>query len=449
MPSILQPTMSHLRAKLAAGETTSRDLVEGCLARIADPTGEGSRAFIAADATAARQAADAIDKLRAAGYAPTDFAGIPIAIKDLADIRGQPTRAGSKALADARHAVTDAPVVARLRAAGFLLIGRTNMTEFAYSGLGINPHYGTPLSPWDRSAKRVPGGSSSGSAVAVADGMAHGALGTDTGGSCRIPAAFNGIVGYKPTARRVPTGGVVPLSTSLDSIGPIARTVECCHIIDAVMSGCDPLDEIGCDLDGARLLVPETIVLDGLDTNVAKDLDASLARLSKAGARIKRAKFKPFETLNINLSAPESWHWHRDLIETKRADYDPRVLARILRGQTQTAADYIELLAARRRAIAAFELQMEPYDAVLSPTVPVIAPRIAECALDADYNRINMLVLRNTMMLNILDGCSIAIPMHQPGSAPTSLMISAAAMADNRVFGIAAAVETVLYRTTA
>ena len=256
MSEVNASTLASLAADLAAGRTSSRKLTETCLARIADPSGEGARAFISVD-NAAAVAADAQDALRKAGAHGSIFAGIPIAIKDLADIRGQVSRAGSTALADTPAATADAPVVARLRGAGFVIIGRANMTEFAYSGLGINPHYGTPLSPWDRAGKRVPGGSSSGSGVAVADGFAYGALGTDTGGSCRIPAAFNGVVGYKPTARRVPTDGVVPLSTSLDSIGPLARTVACAHVMDAVMAGEAPTPLQPMPPGGLRLFVPE------------------------------------------------------------------------------------------------------------------------------------------------------------------------------------------------
>src|SRR6187455_704694 len=222
------PTLATLAADLDAGRTTARKLVEQCLARIADPTGEGARTFIHVDKDAALVAADAMDHLRKANAAPSPYAGIPVSIKDLYDIRGQVTRAGSRALEDSAPAANDAPVVARLRRAGFVVIGRTNMTEFAYSGLGINPHYGTPKNCWRRDVGYVPGGSSSGAAVSVTDGMAHGALGTDTGGSCRIPAAYCGIVGYKPTARRIPLDGGIPLSVTLDSCGPIARSVGCC-----------------------------------------------------------------------------------------------------------------------------------------------------------------------------------------------------------------------------
>src|ERR1700724_1106654 len=221
------PTLAELADDLENGRTSARKLVDACLARIADTSGEGARTFIRVDAESAIEAAEAMDRLRAVKAAPSPYAGIPVSIKDLFDIRGQVTRAGSRALDDSAPAEADAPVVARLRRAGFVVIGRTNMTEFAYSGIGINPHYGTPKGAWQRSVGHVPGGSSSGAAVSVVDGMAHGALGTDTGGSCRIPAAYNGIVGFKPTQRRGPLEGGVPLSFPLDSFGPLARTPQC------------------------------------------------------------------------------------------------------------------------------------------------------------------------------------------------------------------------------
>src|SRR5438876_1151403 len=252
------PTLASLAADLDTGRTTARKLVEECLARIADPAGEGARTFIHVDKDAALAAADAMDHLRKARAAPSPYAGIPVSIKDLYDIKGQVTRAGSRALEDSAPAEADAPVVARLRRAGFIVIGRTNMTEFAYSGIGINPHYGTPKSTWNRSVGHVPGGSSSGAAVSVADGMAHGALGTDTGGSCRIPAAFNGIVGFKPTQRRVPLDGGVPLSFSLDSFGPLARSVECCATLDAVLAD-EPVQPLQPrPVKGMRLAMPTT-----------------------------------------------------------------------------------------------------------------------------------------------------------------------------------------------
>src|SRR6201747_3189328 len=265
-----KPTLATLADDLAHGRTSARKLVYQCLARIADPSGEGARAFIHVDAEAAIEAAEAMDRLRKARAAPSPCAGIPVSIKDLFDVRGQVTRAGSRALDDSAPAEADAPAVARLRRSGFVVIGRTNMTEFAYSGIGINPHYGTPKGAWQRGTGHVPGGSSSGAAVSVVDGMAHGALGTDTGGSCRIPAAFNGIVGFKPTQRRIPLDGGVPLSFTLDSFGPLARSVGCCAVLDAVLA-----DEAIAALQprpikGMRLAVPTTVVLDDLEDEVAK-----------------------------------------------------------------------------------------------------------------------------------------------------------------------------------
>lgn len=447
--SSLPPTLASLAEDLSLDRTTSRKLVEECLARIADAGGEGSRAFISVDAEGARAAADDIDGRRKAGKVATRFAGIPISIKDLADIAGQVTKAGSMALADAAPAIADAPVVARLKRAGFVVIGRTNMSEFAYSGIGMNPHYGTPLSPFEREAKRVPGGSSSGAAVSIADEMAHGALGTDTGGSCRIPAAFCGIVGYKPTARRVPTAGVVPLSTTLDSIGPLARSVACCAALDAVMAGEPEPDLKPAALSELRLLVPETMVLDALDRHVASAFDAALARLSRAGATITRAPFSVFNRVpdlvrKGGFSASESYAWHRSLLAKKRDSYDPRVLARIMRGAEQTAVDYIDLLEKRRAAIAAFERAMADFDALAMPTTPIIPPRLAELEQDDDFTRINLLVLRNTLIINLLDGCSISLPMSAAGAAPCGLMLSAPANCDRRLFSIAAAVEAEL-----
>src|ERR1700704_1839914 len=324
------PTLASLADDLDAGRTTSRALVDACLARIADPQGEGARAFLHVDAEAAIEAAEAMDRLRQINAAPSPFAGIPVSVKDLFDIKGQVTRAGSRALEDSAPADADAPVVARLRRAGFVVIGRTNMTEFAYSGIGINPHYGTPKSVWQRSVGHVPGGSSSGAAVSVADGMAHGALGTDTGGSCRIPAAFNGIVGFKPTQRRVPLDGGVPLSFSLDSFGPLARTVGWWAVLDAVLAN-EPLAPLQPrPIKGMRLAVPTTVALDELDDAVARTFERALEVLSRHGALIERIavpEFHDVAPMNAKggFAAAESYAWHRYLIASRGNVYDPRV----------------------------------------------------------------------------------------------------------------------------
>src|SRR4051812_18833534 len=336
-------TLASLAADLDAGRTTARALVDACLAKIAEQDGEGARTFVHVDAEAAIEAAEAMDRLRKANAAPSRFAGIPISVKDLFDIKGQVTRAGSRALDDSPPAEADAPVVARLRRAGFVVIGRTNMTEFAYSGIGINPHFGTPKGIWQRGAGHVPGGSSSGAAVSVADGMAHGALGTDTGGSCRIPAAWNGIVGFKPTQRRVPLDGAVPLSSTLDSIGPLARSVACCAAMDALLANEPFTDLQSRPAKGMRLAVPTTVAFDEVDEAVAQTFEQALPRLSRAGASIERIAVPEFLDIGPmsskgGFTAAESYAWHRYLLVAKGDVYDPRVASRIQRGEHIGAA---------------------------------------------------------------------------------------------------------------
>jgi len=449
-------TIEHHAQALAEGTTTSRALVEEGLARIADPAGEGVRAFIKVHAAAARAMADAMDTLRRVGRAPSRYAGIPIGLKDLFDIAGEPTPAGSRALADAPPATAHAPVVQRMLAAGFVPMGRTNMTEFAFSGLGINPHYGTPLAPWDRVAARIPGGSSSGTAVAVADGMVTAGLGTDTGGSCRIPAAFCGVVGYKPTARRVPIEGVLPLAPSLDSVGPLAPSVACCAVIDAILAGEAPpaparstparSAPASATLAGLRFAVPENFGLDDMDAHVGAAFDRALAVLSKAGASITRARFPTFDALPAvnakgGFAASEAYAWHRALLAEKGALYDPRIRPRIERGSTLSAADYVDLLAARRRLIAEFDASTGAFDALLLPTTPIVPPRLAELEDEREYNRLNMLILRNTAAGNFLDRCAISLPCHRLGEPPVGLMLMGETLGDARLFQIAAAVE--------
>jgi aspartyl-tRNA(Asn)/glutamyl-tRNA(Gln) amidotransferase subunit A len=434
---------------LARGTTSSRSLIEESLARIGDPGGEGARAFIKVQAEQARAMADAADLLRKHGRAPGPYAGIPIALKDLFDIAGEPTPAGSMVLANAADARTNAPVVARMLAAGFIPVGRVNMTEFAFSGLGINPHYGTPTSPWDRASGRIPGGSSSGTAVAVADAMVAAGLGTDTGGSCRIPAAFCGIVGYKPTARRIPITGVLPLAPSLDSVGPLAPSVACCAEIDAILAGENPTAPTPARLDGLRLAVPENMVLDGMDDTVAATFELALSTLSVAGARIERTRFADLAELpSVNakggFAAAEGYAWHRHLLATRGSGYDPRIRIRIARGEHMSAADYLDLLKARSRLIASFDHATAPFDGVLMPSVPIIAPRIADLEDERAYNSVNMLILRNTALGNFFDRCAISLPCHREGEAPVGLMLMGETMGDARLFGIAAAMEEVL-----
>ena len=445
----MMTTLEQHADALASGTTTSRALVEACLARIAEPGGEGARTFTKVHAEQARTMADAMDLLRRAGRAPSRYAGIPISLKDLFDIAGEPTPAGSRVLADAPTAKANAPVVHRMLAAGFVPIGRTNMTEFAFSGLGINPHYGTPRSPWDRAAGRIPGGSSSGTAVSVSDGMAAAGLGTDTGGSCRIPAAFCGIVGYKPTARRVPIAGVLPLAPSLDSVGPLAPGVACCAVIDAILAGETPTLPAPTSLNGLRLALPTNFVLDGMDTTVSASFDRALESLSKNGARITRIHLPEFDEVPMvnakgGFAASEAYAWHRTLLAEKGAGYDPRIRVRIERGERMTAVDYVELLAARRRLIASFDARTREFDALIMPTVPIVAPRIADLDDEREYNQTNMLILRNTAFGNFFDRCSISIPCHRAGEAPVGLMLVGETMGDAKLFSVAAATEAVL-----
>src|ERR1700738_3185848 len=443
------PTLASLADDLESGRTSARKLVDECLARIADPSGEGARTFIHVDAEAAIEAAEAMDRLREVKAPPSPVAGIPISIKDLFDIRGQVTRAGSRALEDSAPAEADATVVARLRRAGFVVIGRTNMTEFAYSGMGINPHDATPKSAWQRNVGHVPGGSSSGAAVSVADGMAHGALGTDTGGSCRIPAAYNGIVGFKPTQRRVPLDGGVPLSFTLDSFGPLARTVACCAVLDAVLANEAIVPLQPRPIKGMRLAVPTTVALDELDDEVARTFERALETLSRQGALIERIEVPEFLDVGVmnakgGFAAAESYAWHRYLIAGSGDVYDPRVSSRILRGESISAADYIDLLNARKSLIARTTVRLAPYDAVVMPTTANTPPRIADLADDKAFTKANLLSLRNCTLINMIDGCGISLPAHRQGEVPVGLMLAAPGGADRRIFELAAGMETAI-----
>jgi aspartyl-tRNA(Asn)/glutamyl-tRNA(Gln) amidotransferase subunit A len=440
------PTLAELAGDLENGRTSARRIVEGCLERIADASGEGQRAFIHVDAEAAIEAAEAMDRLREIKAAPSPYAGIPVSIKDLFDIRGQVTRAGSRALEDSAPAEADAPAVARLRRAGFIVIGRTNMTEFAYSGIGINPHYGTPKSVWQRSVGHVPGGSSSGAAVSVADRMAHGALGTDTGGSCRIPAAYNGIVGFKPTQRRVPLEGGVPLSFTLDSFGPLARTARCCAVLDAVLAGEPIIPLQPRPIKGMRLAVPTTIALDELDDEVARTFERALGTLSRQGALIERIAVPEFLDVGVmntkgGFAAAESYAWHRYLIASHGDVYDPRVRLRIQRGEAISAADYIDLIAMRKSLIARAAARLAPYDALVMPTTANTPPVIADLADDKVFASENLRSLRNCTLINMIDGCAISLPCHREGEVPVGLMLAASGGADRRIFELAAGME--------
>ncbi len=375
--------------------------------------------------------------------------GIHVSIKDLFDIAGQTTAAGSTVLAKASPAAADSPAVARLRAAGAVLAGRTNMVEFAFSGVGINPHYGTPVNPADATVERIPGGSSSGAAVSVATGAALVGLGSDTGGSIRIPAALCGIVGFKSTARLVPTVGALPLSTSLDTVCALTRSVRDAILVHEVLAA-RSVKTTSRPLSAYRLGITRTLMQDGMDSTVARAFERSLQILRDAGARIEEVVLSEISELaNINatggLSAFESYAWHRKLIATHQADYDPRVALRILRGASMTAYEYIDLVADRAQWITRMEARMQGFDAVLSPTVPIVAPPIASVLNDDDeFFRVNGLLLRNTAVVNMLDGCGLSLPCHSSGELPVGLMLWHAALHDDTVLDVAVQVESAL-----
>lgn len=447
-------SLRRLAADLTAGRTSGRDLVDQALDRIADPAGEGSRAFLTVAADRARAEADAHDRRRVEGGEVAPFAGIPVAIKDLADVAGEVTTAGSVVLAGDAPAGHDAPVVARLRAAGFVPVGRTNMTEFAYSGLGLNEHYPAPAAPWDRTNRHIPGGSSSGTAVAVSDGMVPVGLGTDTGGSCRIPAAYCGIVGFKPTARRIPLDGLVPLSTSLDSVGPLGTTVDCCAIVDDVFAGGDGLvDDVARPAGAVRLARLFDHVFERIDDEVGERFEWALGRLVDAGVLVDDVAFPELNDLpSINrgggLAAAEAFHYHRRLLAERGDEYDFRVRPRIEAGGLLSAADYIEVGAQRQRLIEVSHRRLDGFDAFVLPTVANLPPTLADFGRPEDpdylgrYGDKNLLALRNTSVGNFLDACAISIPI--AGDAPVGLMLMGTAGRDRELFEIARTVEAVI-----
>ena len=446
-----QVSMAEMARRLAAGSLSSSQLVEEALAAIHNPAGEGARAFIQVHAESARAAAARLDAERKSGRAAASpIAGIPISLKDLFDEAGITTLGGSTVLVGQPPAPRDAVVVERLRRAGAIIIGRTNTVEFAYTGLGVNPHYGTPKNVFDRATGRIPGGSTSGGAISVADGMAAGAIGTDTGGSLRIPSALNGLVGFKPTQRRISLDGVMPLSISFDSAGPIAWTVEDCTLLDAVLAGELPRPVRVPTLRGLRFAVPKTFFQDELSPPVATAFAAALSRLSAAGATVielPMAEFSKAPAINPRgmITAAEAFAWHREWIKTGAAKYDPRVLARIRTGETITAADYLQLQALRRQFIRAISAAAAGYDAMLMPTTPDIAPPIAEVLKDDDsYYRINGRMLRNPSVVNLFDGCALSVPCHEAGSAPVGLMVAGIGNTDHRLLAVGRAVEAVV-----
>lgn len=442
-------TLSQAIEQLAARECSSLALTEAALARSEDQQGEGLRVFTHLYHQKALQQAAASDARRDAGKPLSALDGIPVSVKDLFDIAGESTTAGSKVLRDAPVAEANAVVIQKLLDAGVVIIGKTNMTEFAYSGLGINPHYGTPANPYDRATRRIPGGSSSGAAVSVSDGMSLGAIGSDTGGSVRIPAAFCGLTGYKPTARRISQTGVLPLSAALDSIGVIAHDLASCLALDGVIADA-PVQTCEKSLSQARFAIPQTLVFDGIDADVQRAFDRAIKALKHAGAQIEEIPCHEFaELADINatggFTALESWAWHQKYIEQHGEQYDPRVVSRIRRGAALGAADLQRLEKQRADWQQRVANTLSQFDALLMPTVPMIAPAIAELKADDDtYFKANGAALRNPSVINFLDGCAVSLPCHQAGDAPVGLMVAALPMQDDALLSWSLQIERCL-----
>jgi aspartyl-tRNA(Asn)/glutamyl-tRNA(Gln) amidotransferase subunit A len=429
-------------------KTSSRDRLEQSLARIADPAGEGKRACLTVYADAARTAAAAADARTKAGRTLGPLDGAIVSIKDLYDVAGEVTRAGSPVLAEeGAVASSDAPVVARLRAAGAVIVAKTNMSEFAFSGVGANPHFGTPGNPFDRA--RVPGGSTSGGGVAVADGMCEIAIGTDTGGSTRIPAALCGIVGWKPSKQRVPTEGAFPLSFTLDSIGPMAKSVVDCALTDAVMAG-EAIPKIEpAPLSGLRLGIWQDMPFEGIDQTVSTAWSAALDRLGKVGVKLSDDTIALVDDLaqanaKGGFAPAESFAIHRERLKAHGQGVDPAIRVRIERGGTMSAADYIDLMQVRRRLVQAMDARMAALDALVLPTTPIVAPTLAEVATPEEFGRKNAMLLRNTAPINFLDLCAISLPLARQGGLAAGLMLVGRNGQDRRLFDIAAAVEKCL-----
>jgi aspartyl-tRNA(Asn)/glutamyl-tRNA(Gln) amidotransferase subunit A len=439
--SVLAAAPIRVRAQT---RKSSRDRLEEALARINDPRGEGKRTCLTVYTQAARAAADAADARARAGISLGPLDGTIVSIKDLFDVAGEPTRAGSKILINAPPAKEDAAVVRRLRAAGAVIVAKTNMSEFAFSILGVNPHHGTPGNPADRT--RCPGGSSSGAAVAAADQMCEIAIGTDTGGSTRAPAAFSGIVGFKPSKFRTPTDGAFPLSYTLDSIGPLARTVSACAIADAVLAGDQPWTVEPAPLLGLRLGVAQGLPLRDLDLTVNARFNAATEALNRAGVSLSDEAIPLWEDVarvqvKASFSSIEAYAIHRQWVTTRAADYDPVVLNRILQGRDVTAAEYIQMQRERATLVRAMDARLADLDALIMPTTPMVAPKIAEVSTVETFLPKNTLGLRNTALINFFDLCATSLPLPQQGDLPVGLMVVARNGQDRKLFRIAAAIE--------
>ena len=444
-------SISQLATLLQSGALDPVALAEETLARIdAHPD---KAVFIELSPERAMADARAASERIRSGRSRGLLDGIPIAWKDLFDVAGMVTRAGSAVFAGNPPAVEDADVVAAVAAAGMVSVGRTNLNEFAFSGLGLNPHYGTPVNPCSTDGHRLPGGSSSGSGVAVAAGLVPVAMGTDTGGSIRIPAAFNGIVGYKATRGRYSMRGVYPLAKSLDSLGPLCHTVQDAVRIDAAMRGLPAPDIKRGIVAGLKLLVPRTVVFDGAEPGVVAAVEAAIERLVEAGAIVRRTEMPIFAEIfdmmakRGALVTAEAFALHRERLAGDEAErMDHRVVARARLGEKISLVDYVETLNTRERMIAEMARIVEPGEIITFPTVPHVAPKVAPL-LESDeaFFAMNGKTLRNTLIGNFLDWCGVSIPCGTGDAGmPVGLLLSGLPHTDEHLLGVALAAEGIV-----
>lgn len=449
-----QMSASALGRSISQGSLDPVDVCEYFLEAI--EKAEDKTVFLEVTAERARAEALASRNRHKAGRSLGPLDGVPISWKDLFDVKGTRTTVGSDVFRSAPPAAQDATVVSHAAAAGMVCLGKVNLSEFAFSGLGINPHYGTPRNPFDTDTPRIPGGSSSGSAVSVASGLAPCSIGTDTGGSVRIPAALNGLVGYKSSERRIEKYGAFDLSPTLDTIGPLSKTVEDAVLLDAMLRGAVLPAAKHRSLQGVNILVPENIVFDDAEEAVVRNFDACIAKLETAGARITRSKMPIFEEMR-NLTSEhgaivsaESYLVHKMRIESSEGHkIDSRVVSRIMNGAKMSSFDLLTIQRERRRLIAAFSAELG--DGLLAmPTVAHTAPEIAPLNADTQkYHAVNMLTLRNTMIGNFMATCGLALPSGcDARGLPTSILFSGPFESDDRLLSLGLGIEKELSELT-
>ena len=412
---------------------------------------EDEAIFILTTPERALEEASASAERHAAGRPRGLLDGVPIAWKDLFDLEGEVTRAGSVVLKEV-PAEADADMVRLLMQAGAVTVGKLNLTEFAFSVLGLNPHYGTPSNAWSNGAPRVPGGSSSGCAVAVALGLVPIAVGTDTSGSVRVPAAFNGIIGFKPSGNRWPLGGCFPLSETLDTAGVLCRTVSDAVIVDAAARNLT-VPSIGPGaIAGLRLVVPTNAVWEGAEPAVIANAEAALQRFFNAGAIIDCQAIPAFEALlalNVRcgmLVTAEAFRLHEHRLAVDAPRMDRRVAARLQAGAAIGPDAEAEVRSARPRLIAELEELFDGNTLLAFPAVPHTAPLTAGLEEDdALFAATNMKTMRNTMLGNFFDWCSISIPSgFDEKGLPTALLLSGGPGRDDHLLACALAAEPLI-----